>query len=101
METAQKGTGCVTADYSGYTSMQFEANIQIFQIGTAYARVSNKTDGTSILSSEISTTSTSYTSVSSAKFNLPGGKKDYQLQLKSQITGYAASVQNARIKVNF
>lgn len=90
-----------TADYSGYTSMQFEANIQIFQTGTAYSRIGNKTDGTSILSSEISTTSTSYTFVTSNKFILPSGKKDYQLQLKSQITGYEASVQNARIKVNF
>jgi len=90
-----------TADYPGYTSMQFESNIQVFQIGTAYARISNKTDGTSVLSSEISTTSTSYTNLTSSKFSLPGGKKDYQLQLKSQITGYAASVQNARIKVNF
>lgn len=90
-----------TADYPGYTSMQFEANIQVFQTGTAYARISNKTEGTSVLSSEISTTSTSYTNISSSKFSLPGGKKDYQLQIKSQITGYAASVQNARIKVNF
>ena len=90
-----------TGDYPGYTSMQFEANIQIFQTGIAYARISNKTDGTSILSSEISTTATSYTNVTSSKFSLPGGKKDYQLQLKSLVTGYAASVQNARIKVNF
>ena len=90
-----------TADYPGYTSMQFESNIQVFQTGTAYARISNKTDGTSILGSEISTTSTSYTNLISSKFSLPGGKKDYQLQLKSQITGYAASVQNARIKVSF
>lgn len=90
-----------TADYPGYTSMQFESNIQVFQTGTAYARISNKTDGTSVLSSEISTTSTSYTNLTSSTFSLPGGKKDYQLQLKSQITGYAASVQNARIKVNF
>lgn len=90
-----------TGDYSGYTSMQFEANIQIFQQGTAYARISNKTDGTSILNSEISTSSTSYTNITSSKFTLPSGKKDYQLQLKSLTTGYAASVQNARIKVNF
>lgn len=90
-----------TADYPGYTSMQFEANIQIFQQGTAYARIGNKTDGTSVLSSEISTASTSYTNMTSSQFSLPGGKKDYQLQLKSLITGYAASVQNARIKVNF
>lgn len=90
-----------TADYPGYTSMQFEANIQIFQQGTAYARMGNKTDGTSVLSSEISTTSTSYTYVTSGKFTLPSGKKDYQLQLKSLVTGYAALIQNARVKVNF
>lgn len=88
------------ADYPGYTSMQFEANIQIFQTGTAYARVGSS-DGTSVLASEISTSSTSYTYISSGKFNLPSGKKNYLLQLKSQITGYASSIQNARIKVNF
>lgn len=90
-----------TADYPDYTSMQFEANIQIFQQGQAFARMGNKTDGTSVLSSEISTTSTSYTYVTSGKFTLPTGKKDYQLQLKSLVTGYAASVQNSRVKVNF
>lgn len=87
------------ADYPGYTSMQFEGNIQIFQQGKAFARV-GATDGTSVLSSEISTTSTSYTYVISSNFTLPS-KKDYQLQLKSLVTGYAAQIQNARIKVNF
>ncbi|QQG43126.1 MAG: hypothetical protein HYW45_02895 [Candidatus Daviesbacteria bacterium] len=90
-----------TADYPGYTSMQFEANIQIFQQGTAFARMGNKTDGTAVLSSEIYTTSTSYTYITSSKFTLPAGKKDYQLQLKSLVANYAASIQNARVKVNF
>ncbi len=87
------------ADYPGYTSMQFQANIQIFQQGTAFARVGSS-DGTAILGSEISTNSTSYTAVSSGNFTLPG-KKSYLLQLKSLVTGYAASVQNAQIKVSF
>ncbi len=87
------------ADYPGYTSMQFQANIQIFQQGTAYARVGSS-DGTAILGSEISTNSTSYTSISSGKFTL-SEKKSYLLQLKSLVTGYAASIQNAQIKVNF
>lgn len=87
------------ADYPGYTSMQFQANIQIFQQGIAYARVGSS-DGTAILGSEISTNATSYTAVSSGNFTLPG-KKSYLLQLKSQVTNYAASVQNAQIKVNF
>lgn len=87
------------ADYPGYTSMQFEANIQIFQQGTAFARVGS-TDGTAILGSEISTNATSYTDIISGKFTLPS-KKSYLLQLKSLVAGYAASVQNARIKVNF
>ena len=87
------------SDYPGYTSMQFQANIQIFQQGTAYARVGSS-DGTAILGSEISTNSTSYTSISSGKFTL-SEKKSYLLQLKSLVTGYAASIQNAQIKVNF
>lgn len=88
-------------DYSGYKSMQFEANIKIHQgNGKAYARLFNSTDGVFPPNSEISTTSQDYTWVSSATFTLPAGQKTYKLQLKS-LSGYEASVQNARIKVNY
>lgn len=88
------------ADYSGYTSMQFEVSLRVYQgNGTAYARVANKDDGTAVTASEVSTNSGDYTWLSSGKFTLPG-KKTYALQLKT-LTGYEAGVQNARIRVNF
>lgn len=89
-----------TSDYPGYTSMQFEVSLRIFQNGQSFARLEDKDAGTSILSSEVSTTSQSYTWVTSSSFQLPAGSKTYRLQLKS-LTGYSADVQNARIKVNF
>ena len=89
------------ADYPGYTSMQLEVTFQIYQgNGTAYARLYAYNDGTSILSSEVSTTSASYTTVTSGTFQLSGGKKSYKLQQKST-TGFSTNVQFARIKVNF
>jgi len=89
-----------TGDYAGYTSMQFEVNMRIFQNGQAFARLEVKDMGTSILASEVSTVATDYTWVSSAGFTLQSGKKTYRLQLKS-LTGYSTDVINARIKVNF
>lgn len=90
------------ADYAGYTSMQFEANIQIYQgNGMAYARVYDKEDGLAATNSQVSTTSQDYMWVTSATFQLPStSKKTYLLQLKST-SSYAANIQNARIKVNF
>ena len=90
------------ADYAGYTSMQFEANIQIYQgNGIAYARIYDKEDGLAAISSQVSTTSQDYNWVTSSTFQLPSSaKKTYLLQLKSS-SSYAANIQNARIKVNF
>ena len=87
------------SDYPGYTSMQLETSLKVFQTGTAYARLYNKDDGTG--QAEISTTSTSDTMVTSSTFTLPSSKKTYLLQLKGQISGYASTATNARIKVNF
>lgn len=88
------------ADYAGYKNIQFEISLRIFQNGTAYARMEDKGAGTSILSSEVSTTATDYTWLTSSSFTLPSGSKTYRLQLKS-LTGYNAQVQNARLKINF
>lgn len=88
------------AEYVGYTSIQFEINMRIFQNGKAFARLLNKDDGTAVLSSEVSTTATDYTWLVSSGFQLPGSKKTYRLQVKS-LTGYSTDVQNARLKVFF
>lgn len=90
------------ADYPGYKSMQFEANLGIYQgNGTGYARLFNKDDDLAIIPSEISSTSNTYSWVSSSTFQLSATtKKTYILQLKTT-TGYNSQIQNARIKVNF
>ncbi len=88
------------ADYPGYTSMQFEANLRVYQgNGTAFARITS-TDGFVPGSSQVSNNTEGYAWVSSNTFTLPSGKKTYQLQLKTS-TGYSSDIQNARIKINF
>lgn len=88
------------SNYPGYKSMTFEANFRIFQNGTAQVRLLNKTDGTAILGSQISTTSTNYVTVSSSSFSLPAGSKTYNIQAKST-TGYSVDLQWSRIRVDF
>jgi hypothetical protein len=89
------------SDYPGATSFQLEGYLSSFQgNGTAYARLYNSTTGTSIGNSSISTTSENPTWVSSQTFSLPSGKTTYSFQLKTT-TGYTATLENARLKVNF
>lgn len=89
-----------TSKYSGYTSMVLQVSLQIYQNGTAYARLYNTTDGTAILGSEVSTNSKTYTQLTSGGFTLPSGQKNYVLQLRSD-TGYASQTGNATIVVYF
>ena len=87
-------------NYSGYSSMQLEANLRLAEAaGTGSVRLYNVTDGSSILS-EVSTTGTTSSLQTSATFKLPGGQKTYAIQVKSS-QGSKLSVQSARIKVNF
>ncbi|MCL5784483.1 MAG: hypothetical protein M1142_03975 [Patescibacteria group bacterium] len=89
------------ADYPGYSSMQLELSLRVYQgNGKAFARLINSDDGLAVLLSEVSTTFGDYTWVTSSPFTLSSGKKNYKVQLKS-LTGYEAGIQNARIKVNF
>lgn len=89
------------ADFPGYKSFQLEVELQQFQgNGTAYGRLYNNTDKLAIFGSEVSTSSFNYTWVSSQSFSLPSSKKSYILQLKTT-TGYTASANNFRIKVNY
>lgn len=89
------------ADFPGYKNMRLQAYIKVLSgNGKTLARLYNPTDGLAILDSEISTTNENFTLVESGTFRLPSGKKLYKIQLKS-LTGYEASVQLARIKVEF
>ncbi len=86
--------------YAGYTSMQLEVNLRLTELaGTGYVRLYNVTEGSAI-SSEVSTTSNTFSLQTSGTFKLPGGQKTYTIQVKSS-QGKQLFVQSARIKVNF
>ena len=87
-------------NYPGYKSMTLEVNFRIFQNGTAQVRFFNKTDGTALLNSVISTTATDYATKSSSSFTIASGSKVYTVQAKST-TGYSVDLQWSRIRVDF
>ncbi len=90
-----------TAQYPGYTNMTLQVNLLVYQgNGTAYAQLFNTTTGTAVISSQVSTTSSTFTQLSSGNFTLTPGQNTYVLQLKSS-TGYAATAGNASIVVAF
>lgn len=89
------------ADYPGYSSMVLEVSIKSSNSGKrAYARLYNKDDNSAITTSEASTDVTAYTLASSSSFTVPGSRKTYILQMKSQ-DGVGAQIQDASIRVNF
>lgn len=88
-------------DYSGYKQMVFEPNFRIFQgNGKAEVRLFNKTDGTAIQNSVVSSISQDYSTKTSSGFTLSGGSKTYTVQAKSS-TGYAVDLQLTRIRVDY
>lgn len=90
-----------TGNYAGYKQMVFEATFRIFQgNGTGEVRLFNKTDGTAVLNSNLSTTSQDYSTKTSNSFTISTGSKTYTVQAKSS-TGYSVDLQLSRIRVDF
>jgi len=90
-----------TGSYPGYKQMVLEVNFRIFQgNGTGEVRLYNKTDGTGIIGSTLSTTSQDYATKTSSGFTLASGSKTYTVQVKSS-TGYSVDLQWSRIRVDF
>lgn len=90
-----------TGSYPGYKQMVLEANFRIFQgNGTGEVRFYNKTDGTAVTNSTLSTTSQDYATKTSNGFTISGGSKTYTVQVKSS-TGYSVDLQWSRIRVDF
>lgn len=88
------------ASYSGYTSMQLEVNMRLNQPGGGvFVRLYNSSNS-QVTSSEISSTSTTSSVMTSTAFTLPTGVKTYVLQAKST-AGNPSFIDHARIKVNF
>lgn len=89
------------ANYPNYKAMYLEATFRMIEkAGTASIRLYNSTDSSAISTSQVDTTSDSFSTVSSSSFTLPSGSKTYALQIKST-EGKNLYLQTARIKVSF
>lgn len=87
-------------NYPGYTGMSLEVTFRLTEAaGTGSVRLYNATDS-SAASSQLDTTSTTFSLQSSSSFKLTSGTKTYKLQVKST-QGKDLVLQSARIKVNF
>ena len=87
-------------NFPNYSGMTIEATFRLDDpSGTASVRLYNMTDS-SATSSQLDSTSTTYTLKSSSSFKLASGTKTYRLQVKSS-GGKNLFIQTARIKVNF
>lgn len=89
-----------TTKYTAIDSVVFEASIRVEGgNGRAYAQLKNVTDNNPLIESMVS--STSGTSEVKVSGNIPilSGSKKYGVMAKTDITNFAAHVDNARIKI--
>ena len=88
------------ANYPGYKNMNLEVIFRLVEsAGTGSVRLYNVTDSTAT-SSQVDTTSTSFSLLTTSSFTLSSGAKTYRLQVKSS-DGKTLFIQSARIRVNF
>ena len=88
-----------TTKYSPIESVIFEATIKVQDgNGKVYARFYQKDVG-GVGGSEISSSSANGVLGSSSSFLLPSGNRVYTVQAKTDLVEYAASVENARVKI--
>lgn len=89
-----------TSKYSAIDSVIFEASIwPEGGNGRAYAQIINVTDKNPLIESQISGSTSSGSVKTSGKIPIPTGAKTYRVQAKTDITNFAAHVENARIKI--
>lgn len=89
-----------TTKYSAIDSVVFEASLWVEGgNGQVVARIKNITDSNPYFESQIANNSGTGTIKTSAKIPLASGQKTYRVQAKTDITNYAAHVDNARIKI--
>lgn len=89
-----------SSKYSGIESVVFEASLRVQDgNGKMYAQLYNKTDGRPVWNSEIATNSASGVLTTSPKIMLEAGLRTYKVQAKTNLTEYAAHVDNARVKI--
>lgn len=89
-----------TSKYSAIDSVSFEAAIWVQDgNGKMFAQLYNKSDGHPVWNSEIATSSAKGVLTTSSKVSLDSGSKTYRVQAKTNLTAYAAHVENARVKI--
>ena len=89
-----------TAKYSQIYSVVFEASIWVTGgNGRAWAQITNVNEKNPLIESQISGTSGTGEVKASGKIPFPSGAKTYRIQAKTDITNFAAHVENARLKI--
>lgn len=89
-----------TSKYPGIDSVVFEASVWVNGgNGRAYAQLYNVNDKNPFFESQISNNTGSGVVKTSTKIPIPSGQKTYRIQAKTDITQYAAHVDNARLKI--
>src|SRR3989344_3696908 len=93
----------VTIDPSKYwaiDSMIFEASLWVDGgNGRAWAQLYVVDDKNPLIESQISNPTSTPTIKTSGNIPIPGGAKSYRVQAKTELTDYAAHVDNARLKI--
>jgi len=89
-----------TAKYSQIDSVVFEASIWVTGgNGRAWAQITNVNEKNPLIESQISGISGTGEVKASGKIPFPTGAKTYRVQAKTDITNFAAHVDNARLKI--
>jgi len=89
-----------TAKYSQIDSVVFEASIWVVGgNGRAWAQITNVGDKNPLIESQISGITGTGEVKASGKIPFPSGAKTYRIQAKTDITNFAAHVENARLKI--
>jgi len=89
-----------TAKYSQIYSVVFEASIWV--VGgncRAWAQITNVNEKNPLIESQISGITGTGEVKASGKIPFPSGAKTYRIQAKTDITNFAAHVDNARLKI--
>lgn len=86
--------------YQGVDSMVFEASVWVDGgNGRGWGELYNVDDKTLLIESQISSPTGTASLMTSGHVPIPGGAKTYKVYAKTDLTDYAAHVDNARIKI--
>ena len=89
-----------TAKYSQIDSVVFEASIWVVGgNGRAWTQITNVNEKNPLIESQISGISGTGEVKASGKIPFPSGAKTYRIQAKTDITNFAAHVDNASLKI--